>query len=153
MMKSISKCCLVLAMAMASECAFAQDNAQGGNPRRQRPAAYVIPTDAPILTKVKGGTYVINTSGLCKDVKGYKDLVPVEITIKSDKIVNIEVLRNNEGPKYMASASQGILDKYIGMKVKKVQNAKVDAVAGATFTSDALIQNINAGLNYYLEHK
>ena len=51
------------------------------------------------------------------------------------------------------SASQGILDKYIGMKVKKVQTAKVDAVAGATFTSNALIQNINAGLNYYLEHK
>lgn len=153
MMKSISKCCLVLAMAMASECAFAQGNTQSGTPRRQRPAAYVIPTDAPILTKEKGETYVINTSGLCKDVKGYKDLVPVEITIKSDKIVNIEVLRNNEGPKYMASASQGILDKYIGMKVKKVQNAKVDAVAGATFTSNALIQNINAGLNYYLEHK
>ncbi|MBR2193101.1 MAG: FMN-binding protein [Bacteroidaceae bacterium] len=153
MMKSISKCCLLLAMAMASECAFAQGNTQSGTPRRQRPVAYVIPTDAPILTKEKGGTYVINTSGLCKDVKGYKDLVPVEITIKSDKIVNIEVLRNNEGPKYMASASQGILDKYIGMKVKKVQNAKVDAVAGATFTSNALIQNINAGLNYYLEHK
>ena len=153
MMKSISKCCLVLAMAMVSECAFAQANAQGGNPRRQRPAAYVIPTDAPILTKGKGGNYVVNTSGLCKDVKGYMDLVPVEITIKGDKIVNIEVLRNNEGPKYMASASQGILDKYIGMKVKKVQDAKVDAVAGATFTSNALIQNINAGLNYYLEHK
>ncbi len=153
MMKSISKCCLVLALAMASECAFAQANSQGvRNPRRQRPAAYVIPTDAPILTK-KSGTYVINTSGLCKDVKGYKDLVPVEITIKSDKIVNIEVLRNNEGPKYMASASKGILDKYIGMKVKKVRNAKVDAVAGATFTSNALIQNINSGLNYYLENK
>ncbi len=153
MMKSISKCCLVLALAMASECAFAQANSQGArNPRRQRPAAYVIPTDAPILTK-KSGTYVINTSGLCKDVKGYKDLVPVEITIKSDKIVNIEVLRNNEGPKYMASASKGILDKYIGMKVKKVRNAKVDAVAGATFTSNALIQNINSGLNYYLENK
>jgi len=153
MMKSISKCCLVLALAMASECAFAQANSQGArNLRRQRPAAYVIPTDAPILTK-KSGTYVINTSGLCKDVKGYKDLVPVEITIKSDKIVNIEVLRNNEGPKYMASASKGILDKYIGMKVKKVRNAKVDAVAGATFTSNALIQNINSGLNYYLENK
>ena len=144
---------LVLALAMASENMLAQEAAQRGTPRRQRPAAYVIPTDAPILTKNSDGSYLINTSGLCKDVKGYKDLVPVEITIKSDKIVNIEVLRNNEGPKYMASASKGILDKYIGMKVKKVRNAKVDAVAGATFTSNALIQNINSGLNYYLENK
>jgi electron transport complex protein RnfG len=152
-MKSMMKWMLVLALAMASENMLAQEAAQRGTPRRQRPAAYVIPTDAPILTKNSDGSYLINTSGLCKDVKGYKDLVPVEITIKKDKVEKIELLKNNEGPKYVAMASKGIIDKFIGLKVKKATAAQADAVTGATFTSNALIANINAGLNYYLKNK
>jgi hypothetical protein len=64
-----------------------------------------------------------------------------------------ELLKNNEGPKYVAMASKGIIDKFIGLKVKKATAAQADAVTGATFTSNALIANINAGLNYYLKNK
>ena len=152
-MKTMMKWILMFALALASENVLTQETTQSSTPRRQRPAAYVIPTDAPILTKNSDGSYLVNTSGLCKDVKGYKDLVPVEITIKKDKVEKIEVLKNNDGAKYMAMASRGIIDKFIGLKVKKATAAQADAVTGATFTSNALIANINAGLNYYLKNK
>ena len=152
-MKTMIKWILMFALALASENVLAQETTQSSTPRRQRPAAYVIPTDAPILTKNSDGSYLVNTSGLCKDVKGYKDLVPVEITIKKDKVEKIEVLKNNDGAKYVAMASKGIIDKFIGLKVKKATAAQADAVTGATFTSNALIANINAGLNYYLKNK
>ncbi|MBO7102313.1 MAG: hypothetical protein J6W02_01365, partial [Bacteroidaceae bacterium] len=58
---------LMFALALASENVLTQEAAQSGTPRRQRPAAYVIPTDAPILTKNSDGSYLVNTSGLCKD--------------------------------------------------------------------------------------
>ena len=128
-------------------CTSAQEQTQ--RPRRQR---YEIPTDAPIKTKQQDDTVVINTSALCKDVRGYRDMTPVQIFIKKDKVVRVEALRNNEGPKYMDMA-RPLLDKWNGQKVKQAQAQKVDAVTGATFTSNALIENVRQGLKYYAEKK
>ena len=46
-----------------------------------------------------------------------------------------------------------LLKKYEGKRVTKAQAMKVDAVSGATFSSKALINNIQSGLNYYNEHQ
>ncbi len=118
-------------------------------PRRQR---YVIPTDAPTQTKQKDGTVVINTAALCKEVRGYRDLTPVEIYIKKGKVVKVEALRNNEGAKYL-DMCRPILEKWNGKKVADAQKLKVDAVTGATFTSNALIENVQEGLKYYSSKK
>ena len=130
---------------------MAQDNnpQQGNQQRRQR---YVIPTDAPTQTKQADGTIVINTAALCKDVKGYRDLTPVEIYIKKGKVVKIEALRNNEGAKYM-DMCRPILEKWNGKTVAAAQKLKVDAVTGATFTSNALIQNVQEGLKHFSKKK
>lgn len=105
------------------------------------------------MTKQKDGTYVVNTTTLGKDVKGYKAATPVEIYIKSDKVVKVEVLENREGPKYVNMVKKGIMDKWNGLKVKKAQELKVDAVSGATYTSNAIKENVKLGLKYYSEHK
>ena len=47
----------------------------------------------------------------------------------------------------------GMLDRWNGMTVDDALNAKVDVVAGATFSSNAIIENVRLGLNYYKEHK
>ena len=128
-------------------CVSAQEQQQ-----RQRRPRYVIPTDAPILNKQANGSVVINTSALCTDVRGYRDMTPVEITITKGKVTKVEALRNNETPKYMDMVKP-LLDKWNGKTVKAAQAAKVDAVTGATFTSKALIENVQKGLKYYQEKK
>lgn len=110
------------------------------------------PKGDDVMTK-EDGMYIVNTTTLGKDVTGYVNTTPVKIYIKKDKIVKIEALKNEETPKYMAKVKKNLMSKWDGMKVKDAQNQKVDAVTGATFTSDAIIQNIQLGLEYYKKHK
>lgn len=103
------------------------------------------------LTK-QGATTIVNTQTIGKDIKGYAGPTPVKIYIEKDKVVKVETLRSQEGPKYMAKAKK-LLEEYNGKSVAKAKKMKVDAVTGATFTSDALIKNVRKGLEYYEKNK
>ena len=46
-----------------------------------------------------------------------------------------------------------MLTKYEGVKVKKGAVPEVDGVTGATFTSDAMKENIRRAVDYYFKHK
>lgn len=104
------------------------------------------------ITK-ENGTDVINTTTLAKDVEGYNGAVPVKIYIKKNKIEKIELLKNQETPKYLAMVKKSLLNAWDGLTVKNAKAKKVDAVTGATFTSEALIENVNKGLDYYQKNK
>ena len=106
-----------------------------------------------VITKQADNTEVVNTTEIAKDVKGYKAQTPVEIYIKKGKVVKVAVLPNREGPKYMKMVSEGILSKWNGLKLATAMNLKVDAVTGATYTSNAIIDNVKRGLKYYIEQK
>lgn len=110
------------------------------------------PQKDDVMTK-EDGMYVVNTTTLGKNVTGYVNTTPVKIYIKKDKIVKIEALKNEETPKYMARVKKGMLNKWDGLKVKDAQKLQVDGVTGATFTSDAIRQNVQLGLDYYKKHK
>jgi electron transport complex protein RnfG len=103
--------------------------------------------DSP-MTK-ENGVVIVNTTTIAKDVEGYNGAVPVKIYIKKNKIEKIEVLKNQETPKYLAQVKKAILNAWDGLTVKAAKAKKVDAVTGATFTSEALIENVNKGLDYY----
>ena len=105
-----------------------------------------------VITKEDGMT-VVNTTTLGKSVIGYVDTTPLKIYIKKNKVVKVEALKNQETPKYMAKVKKLLLDKWNDMKVGDAHKAKVDAVTGATFTSDAVIKNMQLGLEYYQKHK
>ena len=47
----------------------------------------------------------------------------------------------------------GLIAKYVGMKIKDVETNNVDAVTGATFTSKAVIDNVKAAVKYFKENK
>jgi uncharacterized protein with FMN-binding domain len=111
-------------------------------------AQTTTPTSAP-LTKQAAGTFVVNTTTLAEDVKGYRGTTPLEIYIKSGKIVKVEALKNQETPKYFIHIRKELLPKYEGLKVNKVKSTQIDAVTGATFSSKAVIENVNRGLDYY----
>lgn len=106
-----------------------------------------------IMTKKKG-VYTINTTSLSQDVKGYNGPTPLIITIEKDKIVKVEALENSETPGFFKRMTDGgMLERWNGMEVEAALNTKVDAVAGATFSSNAVIENMRLGLTYYKEHK
>ena len=104
------------------------------------------------MTKENGVT-VINTTTLGKDVQGYLGTTPLMIYIEKNKVVKIEALKNQETPKYFLKVKKALLEKWNGMKVKDAQKLKVDAVTGATYSSNAVIDNVKLGLDYYQNHK
>ena len=53
-----------------------------------------------VMTKEADGTYIINTTTLCKDVKGFRGNTPLSIYIKKGKIVEIKPLANKETPNF-----------------------------------------------------
>ncbi|MBR3093118.1 MAG: FMN-binding protein [Bacteroidaceae bacterium] len=111
------------------------------------------PSDAKPLVKQADGTVVINTTTLAEDVKGYRSTTPLEIYIKSGKIVKVEPLKNQETPKYFVPMKKELLPKFEGLKVNKVATTQIDAVTGATLSSKAVIENVKRGVDYYQKNK
>lgn len=68
------------------------------------------------------------------------------------KWCTLSALPNKEDAKYFDRA-QKVLKQYEGLPVNKALKLKVDAVTGATYSSESLIGNVKAGLDYYKKHK
>jgi electron transport complex protein RnfG len=110
------------------------------------------PQDDQVMTK-ENGTYIVNTTTLGKKVIGYVDATPVKIYIKKNKVEKVEILKNQETPKYNAKVKKALQEKWNGQKVKDAAQLKVDAVTGAPFPSEAIIKNVQLGLEYYQKNK
>lgn len=104
--------------------------------------------DDGVITK-EDGMYVVNTTKLADDVIGYEGPTPLKIYIKKNKVVRIEALPNKETPRYFAAAKKWLLDKWNGMTVKEAAVAEVDGKTGATYSSDAIKENVRRGVTYY----
>ena len=92
-------------------------------------------------------TQVIYTGDIAKKVIGYNGTTPLNIKIKNGVIEDIEVLENQESPGYLKRATQKVLPQYIGKTVAEAKKLKPDIATGATYTSEALIKNIQMGLD------
>jgi uncharacterized protein with FMN-binding domain len=104
--------------------------------------------DSSVMTKENDVT-VVNTTLLCKNVKGYTDSTPLKIYFKNGKILRIKPLRNKETVQYFALIKKQMLPKWVGMTAKSAEKAKVDAVTGATVSSKAVMKNVQKGCEYY----
>ncbi len=105
-------------------------------------------SSAEVITK-EGGVTVVNTTTLAEDIEGYAGPTPLKIFIKGNKIEKIEPLKNLETPKYFSLIKRDLLTKWNGLLVKKAATQQVDVVTGATYTSEAVIENVRRGLDYY----
>ena len=98
--------------------------------------------------KAKAGTtQVIYTGDIASKVIGYNGTTPLNITVKNGVIENIEVLENQESPGYLKRATAKVLPQYIGKTVAEAKKLNADVATGATYTSQALIKNIQMGLD------
>ena len=104
------------------------------------------------MTK-EDGVYVINTTTIGKDIEGYNGPTPLKVYIKKNKVERIEFLKSMESPKYYAKVKKTLIEKWNGQKVKDARTLPVDAVTGATYSSEAVIQNVQLALDYYQKNK
>lgn len=95
----------------------------------------------------KDGTIVVNTTPLAKDIVGYGGNVPLEISVKDGKITGIKALDNSESPEFFGQA-KSLFNRWTGKTVDEATAMKVDAVSGATYSSKAIIGNMQRGLAY-----
>ena len=104
------------------------------------------------MTK-ENGVYIINTTELGKDIEGYNGPTPMKVYISKNKVEKIEFLKSMESPKYYVKVKKALQDKWNGLKVKDAKTQKVDIVTGATFSSEAVIKNVQLAIDYYDSHK
>lgn len=104
------------------------------------------------MTK-ENGVYIIDTTELGKDVEGYNGPTPLRVYINKNKVEKIEFLKSMESPKYYAKVKKALLEKWNGLSVKDAKAQQVDAVTGATFSSEAVVKNVQLALDYYQSHK
>ena len=100
--------------------------------------AFAAAGDDNVMRKQADGTYVVNTTTLATNVRGYKGATPLEV-------------QNNETPQYFAQVTSKMLPNFSGKSISKV--GSVDAVSGATISSKAVKANVEAAVKYYKAHK
>lgn len=104
-------------------------------------------TKKKTTAKKANSTQVIYTGDIASKVIGYNGTTPLNITVKNGVIESIEVLPNQESPAYLKRAKDKVLPQYIGKTVAEAKKLNADIATGATYTSKAIIQNIQMGLD------
>lgn len=106
-----------------------------------------------IMSYNEEGLVVVNTTSL-SDMKGFGGKIPLEIKIDGEgKVVSIDyILPNAETPDFL-NRTRVLFDSWVGKPAAEAYSAKVDAISGATMSSNAIKANVEAGLAYYAENK
>ena len=90
---------------------------------------------------------VLSSEPYARDVIGYAGTTPLFIYINKRNIVqSVTVGEHVETPSFFRRAAKGIIDKWNGLSVTEALPLEVDAVSGATYTSHALIENMQNAL-------
>lgn len=144
---------LVVVMLLLSAAAILRDGRIFGHDLRQTHAAVVsVAQGSDTLSVQPDGTFVVNTRVLAKDVQGYGGPVPLKIHIDKDgRLTAIEAEPNAESPSFFDRAKE-LFSRWQGKTIDEAMAEDVDAVSGATFSSKAIIRNVQRGLAYAKQH-
>ena len=140
---------LVVVVLILAAAAILRDGRILGHDLREAHEAKALKNDT--LEVTPDGVFVVNTKPLAKDVQGYGGPVPLKIHIKDGRVAAVEAEPNAESPDFFNRAKE-LLNHWQGKSVDEALAEEVDAVSGATFSSKAIIANMQRGLAYAKQH-
>ena len=140
---------LVVVVLILAAAAILRDGRILGHDLREAHEAKALKNDT--LEVTPDGAFVVNTKPLAKDVQGYGGPVPLKIHIKDGRVAAVEAEPNAESPDFFNRAKT-LLNHWQGKEVDEALAEEVDAVSGATFSSRAIIANMQRGLAYAKQH-
>ena len=99
-------------------------------------------------SRAKGpDTLKVNTTTLGADIIGFNGPTPVEVCVFDGVITEIKALPNQETPRFFQRViDSGLLKALNGKTPAEAREVQLDAVSGATYSSEALIKNIHLAL-------
>ena len=140
---------LVVVVLILAAAAILRDGRILGHDLREAHEATAQKNDT--LEVMPDGAFVVNTKPLAKDVQGYGGPVPLKIHIKDGRVAAVEAEPNAESPDFFNRARE-LLNHWQNKSVDEALAEEVDAVSGATFSSKAIIANMQRGLAYAKQH-
>jgi Na+-translocating ferredoxin:NAD+ oxidoreductase RnfG subunit len=92
--------------------------------------------------------YAVYSKPASDGIKGYAAETPVLIAMsKKQVIIGVYMLPNVETPNFVKHIEdKGFFNCWNGLTVKQAKKKQVDTVSGATFTSRAVVQSVQAAL-------
>lgn len=136
---------LVVVVLILAAAAILRDGRILGHDLREAHEAKALKNDT--LEVTPDGVFVVNTKPLAKDVQGYGGPVPLKIHIKDGRVAAVEAEPNAESPDFFNRAKE-LLNHWQNKSVDEALAEEVDVVSGATFSSKAIIANMQRGLAY-----
>lgn len=104
------------------------------------------------ITRVSDTDYIINTTETGKDITGYAGQVPLLIYVSGNRIDSVRPLENSETPGFFSRLkTNGLFDSWNGKSISEAQKLNVDVVTGATYSSNAVIENVKSGIDEVLK--
>lgn len=102
--------------------------------------------DTATVTLLDNGTTVINTTSIASDLRGYGGAVPMKVYIRGNRIDSIRTLPNNETPEFLDIVRDEVISRYIGLDIDKALSTDIDAVTGATMSSECVKGTVRRAL-------
>lgn len=92
---------------------------------------------------------VLLSSPYSDDIMGFNGPIPLQIALdEKGKIMEVRVLENDETPRFLNRVVEaGFLDSWNGKTVKEALDMDVDAVSGATYSSNGIQKSLKARLS------
>ena len=98
------------------------------------------------------GNIVLNSKAVVKGVYGYGGELPLKIFIADKKITKVELEPNSETPSFLNRVLKtGLLEKWNGLTLKEAVALELDGVSGATYSSIAIIKNVQQSAAFAAE--
>jgi Na+-translocating ferredoxin:NAD+ oxidoreductase RnfG subunit len=91
---------------------------------------------------------VLLSSPYSDEIKGFNGPTPLQIALdEKGKIVEVRVLSNDETPSFLDRViNAGFLNSWNGLTAKEALDKEVDAVSGATYSSNGIKNSLKARL-------
>ena len=106
-------------------------------------------TSCSTSARAKGtDTLKINTTEIAADIIGFNGATPMEISLVKGVITEIKPLPNQETPQFFQRVLEsGMLEKLVGKTIQEADTVQLDAVSGATYSSEAVIKTLRRVLD------